>query len=162
MNKKEFRYEDFLEEVNPIYRDFVNQTNEYLLQNDCKLKIELAKSGYLASYSYTKTKRVIANFVFRKNGLIIRIYGDFVNKYIDFIDTLPAGMIKAIDKAPACKRLIDPTKCNSRCTLGYDFTVKGSHYQKCRYNCFMFEVNDEHIPYITAFLENEIRERSAL
>lgn len=160
MDKKELHYEDFLEEVNPIYREFVDQTNDFLLQNGCKLKIELAKSGYLVSYSHTKTKRVIVNFVFRKNGLVIRIYGDYANKYVDFMETLPDVMIKTIDKSPVCKRLLDPAKCNSRCTMGYDFSIKGNHYQKCRYNCFMFEINDENIPYIKIFLENEIKERT--
>lgn len=131
MDKKEYNHKDFIEEVSPVYRDFVDQMNDFLLQNNCKQKIEMAKSGYLVSYTHLKTKRVIINFVFRKNGLIIRIYGDYVNNYIDYFETLPEGMIKAINKSPACKRLIDPEKCNSRCSMGYDFYIKGSHYQKC-------------------------------
>lgn len=157
MSDKDLQFEDFLNEVNPIYRDFVNQTNDFFLQNGCKIKVELAKNGYVVSYSYNK--RVIANYVFRKSGMIIRIYGEFINKYNDFIETLPSGMIKSIEKAPVCKRLIDPTKCNSRCSMGYDFTLKGTRYQKCKYNSFMFEINDENIPFIKIFLENEFRER---
>lgn len=161
MGKEEFKYEDFLGAVNPIYADFVNQTNDFLIQNGCKIKIDLAKNGYLVSYSHAKTKRVVANFVFRKNGLVIRIYGDYINKYIDFAETLPAAMIKSIEKAPVCKRLIDPTTCNSRCSMGYDFTIKGVQYKRCKYNCFMFEINDDNIPFVKAFLENEIKERTA-
>lgn len=162
MEKKELKFEDFLNEVNPIYIEAVKDINDFLLQNECKTKIELAKSGYLVSYSHLKSKRVIVNFVFRKNGLIIRIYGDFASQYIDLLESLPDGMIKSIEKAPACKRLIDPTKCNSRCPMGYDFVIKDSRYQKCRYSCFMFEVNDESIPFIKIFLKNEIEKRSAL
>lgn len=161
MDKNELKYEDFLNDVNPMYVEAVNDINDYLLQNGCKAKIELAKNGYLVSYSHAKSKKVIVNFVFRKNGLIIRIYGDFVGKYIDFMETLPDQMIISIDKSPACKRLIDPTKCNSRCSMGYDFSIKGNRYQKCRYNCFMFEVNEESIPYIKVFLKNEIEKRTA-
>lgn len=162
MDNNELQYENFLNDVNPVYRDFVNQTHDFFLQNGCKVKIELAKNGYVISYSHTKTKKVIANFVFRKNGLVIRIYGDNFDKYIGFFDELPAAMIKSIGKSPVCKRLLDPTKCNSRCPKGYDFTVKDSHFQKCRYSCFMFEINEESIPFIKTFIENEVKERAAV
>jgi hypothetical protein len=113
------------------------------------------------SYS-DRNKRVILNFVFRKSGLIVRIYGDAVNAYLDFMETLPDGMIRAIEKAPVCKRLIDFTKYNSRCRMGYDFVLKGKHHQKCRYNCFMFLVSHENNPFIRDFLENELNAREAV
>jgi len=101
-------------------------------------------------------KSGLANFVFRKSGLVIRVYGDYVHKYNDYLETLPIGMVKGIEKAPVCKRLIDITKCNSKCRMGYEFTLKGNHHQKCQYNCFMFPVNDENIPFIREFLEREL------
>jgi len=159
MDKKEIKFEDFLMDVNPAYHEFVARINHFLLENGCKVKMDLAKSGYLVSYS-DKKKRVISNFVFRKSGLVIRIYGDAVNKYNDFLETLPDGMVKAIEKAPVCKRLIDNTKCNSKCRMGYDFTLKGAHHQKCQYNCFMFTVNDENIPFISDFLKKELTARA--
>ena len=158
--KEEIPFENFLAEVSPQYVEFVTNLHDYLLTNGCKLKIETAKNGYVVSYSYAKTKRVFMNFVFRKSGLIARIYGDNVNKYIDFMQTLPAEMNKAIDKAPICKRLLDPTACNSRCSMGYAFEIGGNTYLKCKYNCFMFGVNDENIPFIKTFIENEIKERN--
>ena len=94
--------------------------------------------------------------MFRKSGLVIRVYGDYVHKYNDYLETLPIGMVKGIEKAPVCKRLIDITKCNSKCRMGYEFTLKGNHHQKCQYNCFMFPVNDENIPFIREFLEREL------
>lgn len=161
MLDRELSFEDFLKDVSPIYQEFVQQAHDYMLQNGCKLKLQLAKNGYVVSYSHEKSKRAIINFVFRKSGLVTRIYGDCVNRYTDFMETLPDKMIMSIEKAPVCKRLINPLDCNPKCRTGYEFTVKGSLYQKCRYNCFMFEVNDESIPFIRTFLENEIRERSA-
>lgn len=155
MPDKELSFENFLKDVNPIYQEYVGQTHEYLLQSGCKVKYQLAKSGYVVSYSHIKDKHVVANFVFRKSGLVIRIYGDYVNRYIEFMETLPDTMIKAIEKAPDCKL------CNSRCLKGYVFSIKGTRHQKCRYNSFMFAINDESIPYIKGFLENEIRERAA-
>jgi hypothetical protein len=160
MDKKDLKFEDFLKDVNPAYSEFVTQLHKLLLENGCGVKMDLAKNGYLVSYS-DKNKRVILNFVFRKSGLVTRIYGDVVNQYNDFLEILPEGMVKAIEKAPACKRLIDFTKCNSRCRMGYDFTLKGVRQQKCQYNCFMFPVNDENNPFIKTFLEKELSARIA-
>jgi hypothetical protein len=159
MDNKDLEFENFLLDVNPVYQESVTRIHDYLLENECAIKISLAKSGYLISYS-DKNKRVIANFVFRKSGLVIRIYGDAVNGYLDFIETLPEGMIKAIEKAPVCRRLIDITKCNSKCRMGYDFTLKSTRYQKCQYNCFMFPVNVENIPFINDFLIKELSARA--
>ncbi len=146
----------FLNEVKPEYRQAVQEINDYLIANECKPKIELAKSGYLVSYKNAKTKKVLLNFVFRKSGLITRIYGDNVNKYIDFVETLPASMQKEIDKAPVCKRLVNPESCNTKCSMGYSFSVNGKDHKKCKYNSFMFLVSDESIPFIKTFVENEI------
>lgn len=159
MEKSELSYEGFLEQVEPAYREFAGKIHSLMLENGCKLKLQLAKNGYVVSYEHSGTKRVAVNFVFRKKGLVIRIYGDNVNKYLDFAETLPEGMLKAIDKAPDCKRLHDFNSCNSRCPMGYDFDVKGTRYKKCRYNCFMFDVNNDNIPFIEEFIEREISSR---
>lgn len=159
--KEEIPFEDFLITVDPKYQAFVFGLHEYMLENDCKTKIELKSSGHLVSYQHTPTKKVIVNFVFRKKGLIVRIYGDNVNKYLAFMEGLPVGMAKSIAKAPVCKRLVNPNDCNPKCSKGYDFNIGGEHFQKCRYNCFMFEVNDESNTYIKSFIENEIKERIA-
>ena len=158
MDKNNIKFEDFLMDVYPAYHDFVNQTHDYLLENGCGIKLSVAKSGYLVSYT-DKNKRVIANFVFRKSGLVIRIYGDAVNQYNDFLETLPDEMVKAIGKAPVCKRLIDITKCNPKCRMGYQFTLHGVLQKKCQYNCFMFTVNFESIPFISDFLGRELTAR---
>lgn len=160
MDNIDLHYQDFLNGVSPEYQGFARQTHGFLLENGYKIKIDLAKSGYVVSYSHIKTKKVIVNFVFRKGRLVIRIYGNNVNGYIDFMQTLPEEMIKMIEKASVCKRLVDLAKCNSRCPMGYDFSVKGDRYIKCRYNCFMFEINAEHIPFIKTFIENEVTERA--
>jgi len=160
VEKKEYRFEDFLLDVHPAYQEFVKKTHDDLLHIGYQNKIEMAKSGFLVSYFGAKTKRAIANFVFRKVGLVVRVYGENVNRYLDFMETLPDSMAKAIDKAPICRRLVNPTACNSRCPMGYDFVMKGKQHKKCRYSGFMFLVNDEHIPFIKTFLEREARERA--
>ena len=153
-------FEDFLINVDPQYQGFARQTHEQLLQNECKLKMTLAKNGYVVSYQYGKKKRVVMNFVFRKSGLVARIYGDHAGQYLDFLETLPVSMIKKIEKAPGCKRFENPPRCYEKCG-GYVFTIKKTQYMKCRYNCFMFEVDDESIPFIQEFLEKEMEIRNS-
>jgi len=155
MDKKDLKFENFLLDVNPAYLEFVTRTHEVLLAGGCKMKLDMAKNGYVVSYADAK-KRAILNFVFRKSGLVARIYGDHVSKYHDFLATLPEGMIKAIEKAPVCRRLIDITKCNSTCRMGYVFTLKGAKLQKCVYGCFMFPVSEENNPFIGEMLKREL------
>jgi len=160
MPENGLNFEDFILSVEPRYQGFARQTHEYMLQNDCKLKITSAKSGYVVSYQHGKKKRVIMNFVFRKSGLVARIYGDFAGNYPEHLEALPDKMIKSIEKAPGCKRFENPPRCSEKCG-GYVFSIKKTQHMKCRYNCFMFEVDDESIPYIQTFLEKELEMRSA-
>lgn len=161
MPKEEIRFEDFLENVSPDNIDFVNTVHDYLLQAGCTTKIEAAKSGHVLSYLLPKTKKVLLNYVFRKNGLVVRIYGDGIDNYADILKMLPEGMGKAIEKAPSCKRLLDPNKCNSRCPMGYIFELNGTEHKKCRYSSFMFVVNGEHHEAIRRFIESELNDRTA-
>jgi len=158
MPESELSFDSFLEDVDPQYREFVSQTHEFMLKSNSTLKLTLAKNGYVVSYTYGKKKRVVMNFVFRKSGLVARIYGDYAGQYNEFLDKLPNDMKKSIEKAPACKRFEDPPRCSPKC-VGYVFTLNGTQYQKCRYNCFMFPVNDESIPHINAFLTSELSAR---
>ena len=137
MPKEEIKFEYFLLNIDPVNLGFINEIHEYMNQKDCAYKIETAKNGHVFSYIMPKTKKVVANYVFRKNGMIIRIYGDNIGNYFGLLNTLPENMVKAIEKAPVCKRLADPAKCNSRCPMGYVFGLNGKTYQNCRYNSFI-------------------------
>lgn len=162
MPKEEIKFEDFLSNVSPENMDYISEIHKFMIENGCTVKIEAAKSGHVLSYLLPKTKKVIFNYVFRKSGLIIRIYGDNVSKYVDIMDALPSGMVKAVEKAPVCKRLIDPAKCNSKCSMGYIFDLNGTTYQNCRYNAFMFNVEAENYDSIREFIRRELKERTAL
>jgi len=153
-------FEDFLLEADPQYQGFARELHEYLLENGCTMKISTAKNGYVVSYQYGKKKRVVINFVFRKkSGLVVRIYGGNVEQYMEIIEALPENMKTTIEKAPKCKRFEDPPKCSPKC-IGYIFPLAGTHHQKCRYNCFLFEVNDENIPHIREMIEKELSYRA--
>lgn len=161
MAKEKISFEQFLTAVEPDYQEFIVALHNYLLDHDCKAKIEQKSSGYFVSYAHGTSKKSVVNFLFRKRGMIARIYATNVHKYPKFIETLPNEMMASIAKAPVCKRLAGTADCSSACSMGYDFIAKGEHFQKCKYNCFMFDVSNDNNPYIRAFVENEIKERAA-
>ena len=154
MEKKKLGYDDFIATVNSEDLDFVNELNELFVKYGCKLQVKEAKSGLVASYLLGK--RSVANYVFRKKGLFIRIYPGGLDAYLPFLETLPEGMAKAVADAPVCKRLVDPYACNSKCPMGYQFTLKGERHQKCRYSAFFFLLCPENNPTVKAFLEKEL------
>jgi len=155
MGKITYQFEDFLRDVRPEYQAFAAGIHENFLQDSCKVKIESKANGFFVSYAHPKTKRSLLNFIFRKKGLIVRLYPSDISKCADLLDRLPESMEKEIAKAPNCKRMLDPADCNSRCPMGYDISVRGTRYQKCRYNCFMFAVTEESIPFILDFIKLE-------
>lgn len=146
----------FMETVDERFHDFVNQINEYLTEKGCKCDIKTAKSGYVVSYVLNSNKRTLATFVSRKTGMKLRIYPEHIQKYQNYLDTLPEKMKKEIKKASACKRLINPNDCNPKCVMGYTFEMDGEQYQKCRYMAFQPTLSKENNPYIKQFLENEL------
>lgn len=148
-------YEEFLE-ITGTSRNFVENINDFLLDHNCKREIKTAKSGFTVSYLFPNAKKTLSTFVCRKKGIKIRIFPQRLNEYMDFLDTLPAGMKKEIAKASVCKRLINPEDCNPKCVMGYDFIMDKAHYQKCRYMAFMPIITEESTPYIIKLLEKEV------
>ena len=76
MNKK-IEFEEFLASVSEQNQEFVKELHNQLMESGCKIEIKSAKSGYMVSYLYHK--KTIANYVFRKKGMLARIYGVHVN-----------------------------------------------------------------------------------
>jgi hypothetical protein len=159
MAKEEIKFESFLENVSLENMSFVQDMHAFMLEKGCGFKIEAAKSGYVFSYLMPKTKKVVLNYVFRKSGMLVRIYADNIAKYPQLLETLPETLIEAVEKAPICKRLADPTKCNARCPMGYTFDLRGKTYKNCRYNAFLLSVNGESQGPLRGFIEREMQER---
>ena len=157
MAEAKLSYEQFLEAVDAENRAYMQELHDYMLSNGCKVTFEEKKTSLLGSYKYAKKSAI--NVLQKKQGLVVRIYGENIGEYLDFLNTLPQEMVQAIEGAGKCKRLADNT-CNPKC-IGYDFTIGSEHFQKCRYNCFEFLVTEESGPYIRAFVENEIKARTA-
>ena len=162
MAAENFSIEQFLAVVDANYQPFIQDLDSYLTNNGCKVKIEEKKSGLFAAYKHVKLKKSIINLLFRKTGLRIRIYGENVNKYIDFMNRLPKEMVQSIEETSTCKRLINPDDCSPTCSKGYDFTIGSKRFQICRYSAFEFLITPENNPHIKSFVENELKERTAV
>ena len=163
MAQEKFSYEQFLAAVLDEHdHAFVQDLHNYLLENGCKATFEEKKTGLLSSHKHTKTKKSVLNLLLKKHGLLVRIYGENIDKYPDFLDTLSQEMVQSIDGAGVCKRLGGgESKCVAKCS-GYDFKIGDAHFQRCRYNCFEFLVTPESAPYIRQFVENELSERNVV
>lgn len=148
-------YDDFLE-ITGASKNLVEDINDFLLNSGCKRESKTAKSGFTVSYLFQNTKKTLATFVCRKTGIKIKIFPQRLNEYVAFLDTLPEKMKKEITKASVCKRLVNPNDCNPKCVMGYDFIMDKKRYQKCRYMAFMPSINEESLPYIKKFLQNEL------
>jgi len=160
MANEKLSFEQFSEAADVISQAFIIDLHNYLLDNGCKATFEEKKTGLLGSYKHTKTKRSVVNLLIKKHGSLVRIYGENANKYLDFLNTLPEEMVKAIDGSGDCKRLTQNT-CSPKC-IGYDVTIGDNRFQKCRYNAFEFLVTDTSKQYIKTFVENELKERTVV
>jgi hypothetical protein len=154
-------FEDFIRVLNAksysSYLDFVQGLHDYMLNNGCKATFEEKKTGLFGSYRHIKSKKSVSNLFLKKQGLFVRIYGENIDKYLDFLNSLPIEMVQSIDDSHICKRLVNNT-CSPKCT-GYDFTIGNKHFQKCRYGCFEFIVTNKSKKYIKSFVENETNAR---
>lgn len=153
-------FQTFLDTVEPQYRPFVAEQHT-LLEDTCICIIKEAKSGYVLSYIHGRTGRVLANYVFRKQGLALRVYADHIAQDMDILEALPESMCLSMERAPDCKRLLDPQACNAKCPMGYTFLLMGNIQQKCRNNCFFFFLRDETMPHLRKLLAREVAARSA-
>ena len=154
MAQEKISFEQFVNVVDIGNKPFVQDLHDYLLDNGCKATFVEKKSGYLASYKYGKPPKAVVNFLFRKAGMLTRIYGEGIGNYPDFLNTLPCAMVESVKDASICKRLM-LNECSPNCN-GYDFMIGNKHYQKCRYNCFEFLITCESKSYIRSFVEHEI------
>ena len=76
-------------------------------------------------------------------------------KLVDTIlNTLPPSMVAQIEKKDPCRKL-SHGECLPACSH-LDFHIQGRHYQKCRFYCFQFDVDQESIPYLQQLLDAEL------
>lgn len=159
MDKNIYSFEDYVLRLPPELQPAVLAIHENLLRDGCKCKVESKVSGLFASYSHPKTRRSMLNFGFRKGGAFVRLYADNHSRYLELLHGLPENMAAAVAKSPDCKRLKNPLDCSPTCPMGYDFQIRDTHFQKCRYSCFQFLLNTESVETIATLIEHERKYR---
>lgn len=152
---EKYNFQDFFASVDGENQKFVSDLHDELTELGCRIDVKSAKSGYVVSYSLNK--KTIANYVFRKKGMFVRLYAGHIVQYMEILDTLPDSMVRSIQEAPSCKRLVDPAACNQKCPMGFSFILKGEHLQKCRNNAFLFLLDEESRPYVQSLLLHEVK-----
>lgn len=152
-------YESFMEAVPEEHKSFVSSLHELLTKQGCTVSIKEARSGYTVSYQVEK--RAVMNWVFRKAGIFVRIYGDNVRQYEAEIAALPPNMKKNMTGARDCKRLIDPSACSDTCVQGLVYSIDENVYKKCRYDGMFFPLSDETGRHIQKLVTAEVAARQS-
>ena len=150
--KVQIPFEDFIAMVAPETVPLVMQLDKLMRDGGREVGIQTAKSGYVVSYRHTSSGKVMANFVFRKKGIFIRLYADNIMKYMGVLDSLPADIKAQVAKAPLCTRLINPEKCSPHCPTRFESLQDGEPQQECRCNCVSLLVEVEPTPHRAAIV----------
>lgn len=160
MSTNELRFEQFLSDIQPDFEEAVRAIHDRLAAGGCAVSLQAAKSGLVVSFTHPATKKVVANFVARKKGPMLRLYADGLAGYADTVAALPERMLDQIAGQAVCRRLLDPAKCNARCPMGYVLTIRGEEHKKCRYNCFLLPINTANAPALLTLVEKELAARA--
>lgn len=157
MAKEKTSFKAFLSAVEPEHQGPIEELHDRLINLGCDLVIKEAKRGYAASYKLEK--KTVMNWVFRKSGILARIYGDNAGEYEDVIAALPEDMQKKMTGARDCKRLIDPALCSDTCVQGLVYDLNGSRQKKCRNDGMFFLLTDESAKHIAELVCAEVAVR---
>ena len=157
--KQVIAFDSYLSDIGAEFAAHAQAVHDNLTQAGCMVTLKEAKSGHVVSFTHKPTKKVVANLVARKGKSEIRIYADNYAGYLDAVKALPQSMLNAVKGSPNCSRLVDPTKCNGRCPLGYTMEIDATIYKKCRYGAFMFKLDEESLPHILTLLDSEVKGR---
>jgi hypothetical protein len=152
LHNMKYTFEEVLATIGAEHRVFASELHDALVGKNFKCKIESKSQGFFVSYANPVTKRAALNFYFRKNGLHVRLYPNRDSGLV----TLTDYMVSEIDKQPDCKRMTKTAECNPKCQMGYEFDLRGKHYQKCKLCAFSFLVTTESKPVLMKWVEEEI------
>jgi hypothetical protein len=106
---------NYIEEHIPFEcQEFVLELDQCLTEKGSKRTIKTAKSGFVTSYSSPKSGKALLNYVFRKNGVKMRIYAAGIGEHSEILSDFPENMKKDIMKAGDCKKL-SGLNCSPAC-----------------------------------------------
>ena len=101
------------------------------------------------------------NWVFRKSGILARIYGDNAGKYEDILASLPADMQEKMTASRDCKKLIDPNACSDTCVKGFVYFLNDNIHKKCRNDGMFFLLTNETAEHIARLVCAEAAARKS-
>jgi len=151
---------EFLKQVDEHHVDFATEVHQSLLEKGCKFKLSSTKAfPFQVAYTMPNSRKGILNFWLRKKGLQVRITVVDVKKHADVLNRLPEVMANQIAKKNVCREVEGQGKCYDNCVGAFDFHIRGTHYQKCLFDCFRFAVDEESIPFFWELLDQEFNGR---
>lgn len=145
----------FLNDIPSESQGFVLELDKFLTEKGSKRTIKNAKSGFVTSYNSPKSGKTLLNYVFRKTGVKMRIYAQNVGEYDDILSDFPDNMKKDIIKGGDCKKL-NGLNCSPTCGGGYEFTMDGVEYKKCKNMAFFHSLEEGKFDAIRRLIEAEI------
>lgn len=95
--------------------------------------------------------------MFRKTGVKIRIYAQNIGMHPEALADLPENMKADIRKAGDCKKL-NGLNCSPTCPGGYEFTMDGITYRKCKNMAFFHSLTEENYDAIEKLIFSELGE----
>lgn len=145
----------FLNDIPFECQEFVLKLDKYLMGKGSKRTIKSAKSGFVTSYSSPKSGKALLNYVFRRNGVKIRVYAGNIGKYAEILSDFPDNMKKDIIKSGDCKKL-NGLNCSPTCAGGYSFPMDGIVYKKCKNMAFFHSLEEKKFATIRKLVKSEI------
>ena len=150
---------NFLDNTHSAHTGFVLDIHKQLTGLGCRFKVTITKAfPFQVAYTRPGSRKGILNFYLRKKGLKIRVTIIDPAGHAETLHRLPPNMLAQMDSQNPCRKLTEGCECLETCS-GFDFYINDTHYQKCRFDCFKFDVDGESIPFFIALLERELDAR---
>ena len=87
----------------------------------------------------------------------MRIYAQSIGEHSDILSDLPENMKADIKKSGECKKLND-LNCSSTCSGGYESTMDGEEFKKCKNIAFFHALTEENYDAIKKLIRSELGE----
>ena len=118
------------------------EVNDMLTNKGYKYEGKPINMGYSFVYTSKKKGTVLCTIVTDIEKCRVKVNAENLNKYMDFVKTMPENMYNAVAKNRwDCVKQHNPDACNPRCKGGFKFTLDGVEYSKCRGGSFCMDIN---------------------
>ena len=115
--------------------------------------LDFMRNRWTCTYTGVKSKQVLMTLKAEQDDLRIKLNLEHIDGYIGAVNGMPEEFkCKLRDNAWNCG------KCNGGCAGGFEFTLDGVSYNKCRAGAFAFDsVSVDETTYLKILLENEMQ-----